>query len=75
MPPNRATAQASTRPIQVLLGDTVVYNERCEYDCAIDFVIPADIAPGAYQWQLEIPWTSLEYPVQVLAPVNGSSDN
>lgn len=75
MPPNRATAQATSRRIQVALEDTVLYDQSCPYDCAIEFVVPEDIAPGSYHWHIEIPWTSLDYPVQVLPPSNEASDD
>ena len=74
LPPNRSTAQATTRQIALSLGEAVVYSAPCAYDCAMEVVVPPDIPPGAYQWQLDIPWSLMEFPVQVLPPANESSD-
>lgn len=75
MPPNRATAQASTRQVQISLNDTVVYSDgpRCGYDCSIEFVVPADFTPGSYHWRLDVPWAPQEHPVQVLPPATDAS--
>jgi hypothetical protein len=74
MPPNRATAQASTRQIQISLDETVVDDQSCGYDCSLAFVVPTDIAPGSYHWRLDVPWAPQEQPVQVLPPATEAGD-
>jgi hypothetical protein len=60
------TPEASMRLVELRLDDTLLYSQICAYDCALEFTVPADVAPGRATFRLNVIFTRDTYPVNVL---------
>jgi hypothetical protein len=48
LPPQFATAEATTREVSLTLYGNRLTSQQCGYECTLEFTIPSDFPPGKY---------------------------
>jgi hypothetical protein len=46
--PEFATAEATTRSVELTLNDISLASQQCGYECTLEFTLPPDFPPGDY---------------------------